>query len=124
MGVYKEIFKKAGSLIKKGAGKTKTKKNKPMKKIKLSPDQKARLKGAGKKALDYVQSGKLATVTGQATRYSQGKPVVIKRSLTKEEKQSIPDTVSFLGYQIPKTYAYLGGGLAVLGIGYLATHRK
>lgn len=123
MGIYSEIFKKAGSLIKKGAGKTKTKKNKPMKKLKLSPQQKARLKGTGKKVLDYVQSGKLATTTGVVTRYSQGKPVVIKRTMSKEEKRATPDTVNIFGYQVPKTTAFVGGGLAILGIGYLATRK-
>lgn len=123
MGIYSEIFKRAGNLI-KGAGKTKTKKPKKMRKINLSPEQKARLKGAGKKAFDFVQSGKLATITGQATRYSQGKPVVIKRTMSKEEKQATPDTVSIFGYQVPKTYAYIGGGALVLGIGYVATRSR
>jgi hypothetical protein len=123
MGIYSEIFKKAGALIKKGSGQ-KTPKTKKMKKINLSPEQKARLKGAGKKAFDFVQSGKLATITGQATRYSQGKPVVIKRTMSKEEKQTTPDTVNVFGYQVPKTTAYVGGGIAVLGLGYLATRLR
>lgn len=119
MGVYKKIFQKvAGAFT---GAKTKKPKTKKMKKLKLTPEQKARLKGAGKKAFDYVQSGKLATTTGVVTRYAQGKPVVIKRTMSKEEKQATPDTVNFFGYQIPKTYAYAGGALAVLGIGYVAT---
>jgi hypothetical protein len=123
MGIYSEIFKKAGALIKKGAGSGQKPKQKKMKKINLTPEQKARLKGAGKKALDYVQSGKLATTTGVLTRYSQGKPVVIKRTMSKEEKATTPDTVNVFGYQIPKTQAYLGGGALLLGVGYLATRK-
>ena len=122
MGIYSEIFKKAGSLIKKGIGKNKTIKPKKMKKINLSPAQKAKLKGAGKKAFDFVQSGKLATITGQATRYSQGKPVVIKRTMSKEQKQATPDTVNVFGYQVPKTTAYVGG--TALGLGLLYAGSK
>lgn len=120
MGIYSEIFKKAGQLIKKGSGQ-KTPKRKKMRKIKLTPEQKARFKSAGKKALDYVQSGKLATTTGVVTRYSQGKPVVIKRTMSKEEKATTPDTVNVFGYQIPKTQAYIGGTALGLGLLYVGS---
>lgn len=119
MGVYGKIFKAGVNLFKKGTGQTKSKTK--MKKINLSPDQKARLRGAGKKALDYVTSGKLATTTGVVTRYAQGKPVVIKRTMSKEEKKATPDTVNVFGYQIPKTQAYIGGTALGLGLLYVGS---
>lgn len=107
-GIYKKI-----------AGKILHPKKQKMKKIKLSPSQKARLKGFGKKALDVVQSGKAQSVIGQATRFSQGKAVIIKNP---NAKPGVTKTVSLFGYQVPQNYVI--GGVAVIAGGALLLSRR
>lgn len=120
MGIYKKIFEAGKKLI----NKNKQPKTKRMKKIKLSPEQKSRLKGIAKKAGDYVTSGKLQTSSALVTRYAQGKPVVIKRPITKEQREAMPDTFQVFGYPVPKTYVYVGGALLLAGTAYVATRPK
>lgn len=120
MGIYKKIFEAGKKLI----NKNKQPKTKRMKKIKLSPEQKSRLKGIAKKAGDYVTSGKLQTSSALVTRYAQGKPVVIKRPITKEQREAMPDTFQVFGYPVKRTYVYVGGTLLLLGTAYVATKRK
>lgn len=119
MGIYKKIFQ-AGKKMVQQKQQPKTKR---MKKIKLSPEQKAKLMGVAKKAGDYVTSGKLQTSSALLTRYAQGKPVVIKRPLTKTQKEAVPDTYQVFGYPVKKTYVWIGGTALALGIGYVAKKR-
>jgi len=111
------------AIYKKIAGKILNRKQKPkrqkMKKLKLSPTQKAKLKSFGKKALNVVQSGKAQSVIGQATRFTQGKAVVIKNP---NAKAGVTKTVSLLGYQVPQSYVI--GGVAVLATGALLLSRR
>lgn len=124
MGIYSKIFQ-AGKKMFQQQKQPKQPKTKRMKKIKLSPEQKAKLRGVVKKASDYVTSGKMQTSTALVTRYAQGKPVVIKRPMTKEQREAVPDTFQVFGYPVKKTYVYVGGGLLALGaIAYGAKKRK
>jgi hypothetical protein len=118
MGIYGTIFKK----IKEKLGK----KNKTKKKRKhMTPEQKTKrrekFRGAIKKARTFVQSGQMQNVSNTATRYSQGKPIVLQKKLTKEEKEETPDTISIFGYAIPKKTAYIAGGVLLVGTVFLIT---
>lgn len=118
-GLYKKI---AGKLL----NKNQSQKPKRMKLKKLSPEKKrallAKMRGAGGKALKAIESGKIQTGASLVTRYAQGKPVVVKRNLTQQQKQEqgIPDTVQIFGYPVPKTQAIVGGLLLAGGIAYVA----
>jgi hypothetical protein len=83
----------------------------------LTKEQRAKrrekFKGAFNKAKSFVQSGNMQNATNTLTRYSQGKPVVIQKKITKDE--GTPDTVSIFGYAIPKKTAIIGG--VILGAG-------
>lgn len=114
--IYAKI---AGKLFnkKKSGTKPKTK----MKKLKLSPTQKAKLKGFGKKAVDLVKSGKAQTATAQMTRFVQGKPVLIRNPKAKGDQK----TVQIMGYSVPQEYAIIGGlALGAVAIGAMRRNRS
>jgi len=111
MGIYGTIFKKI---------KEKRKQQKPKKMPKTAEQKKARrdkIKALAKKGLKLVQSGKAEAVVGGATRYSQGKAVVIKGPKT--EDTAPQEFINIFGQPLPKNVVYIGGGILGLGAIYL-----
>lgn len=83
---------------------------------KLTQAQKDKIKKNLKNIQSKVQSGELQTVVTGATRYSQGKPVVIKKDLSKEKQKANPDTTLIFGVPVPTNYLYIGGAVVIIGI--------
>ena len=114
MGIYKEIFKKL-----KERKQNKTKKPKTMPKFKkLTPEQKAKFKKLGLNIKNKLISGDIQKGATVATRYAQGKPIVLKKEISKEDASLNPEEFIIFGIPVKKTYAYIGGALLLGGTIY------
>lgn len=116
MGFYKAIFTGAKNLIQ---NKPKRKNMTQEEKAKRRANIKARLKKVG----DKVRSGELQKVSTVATRYAQGKPVVLKKSITDEEKSGIPKEVIIFGVPVPTPVLVLGTIGIIYGISKISKSR-
>jgi hypothetical protein len=116
MGIFSLIIKKlqGNKDPNKKKKKIKTKKHKTM-----TPEQKekrrAKFRNAFQKGKKLLVSGDIQKGATVATRFAQGKAVVIKKTASQEDKDMNPDEFIIAGIPIKKTYVYIGGAVLLVG---------
>ncbi len=120
MGIYGEIFKRLKGKVQANKAKRKSKPKKPktLKMKKRTPEQKAKLRGKLKKVTDRIISGDLEKGAIVATRYAQGKPIVLQKKVSSEDKKKIPKEIIIFGIPIPTAYVVVGSVLILGGTAY------